>query len=701
MTSGRGVLARQWTAGRLAAVSAAAAAAAGLVALLVPVLFGTPRPMVHVTWQPIDASIRAGLERTFQLTEPRPLPDGTWAYVPLETDRDTLRAIVTHPAVADTDGIDRARFEMAARPPLTPRRGGLWAAAPRWGAPAAVALAGVLGVLAAAAGLLALVRHADWSADSAAAGVRLVLWPGIRRAIGSVWRSPAVDLVIVAVVGGFRFLSLDYFENDHFTYLTFAHQITFGELPVRDFDDPGFPLMLWLSAAAMWAGGVTLLPEAVMTAAMLGLAAGATSRATWLATGSRSIGVGAAALQLVAHPRLYGYPKILVPALAAWMFFRYGRRPTPARLAALAAVAAFAGVLRHDMLVYVAAATGVLLVITHGWTRAMMRRAAAWAGLTALFALPYLAYLAVFGVERHLRSTLDFSRAEMARTADWGVLLRSESPLTFGLILLPLVAAAWVLAQRWRQGRWGDDAAAVLATAVMLAVAELALMRDATPSRVLDLFGPAPILAAWLVAAAFGAARQVPGRGVRTVAAAALSAAVAAGAVSVWRHANFGHHLREARVADGWGAVRGHAERQLVTLQQWPWTGAWQGSDDVARYLAECTAPDARVLVIGFRPEVPFVARRMFAGGHSWLLPGYVSGAANQQRMAAWLAADPPAVIVVDPVEGATFRTDFPAIAAILGEYHAPRTVPGLDVYVSRTLPVSGTHAGTGLPCHR
>ena len=70
-----------------------------------------------------------------------------WAYVPSDTSSATLRAIVTHPSVIDTDGINRRAFTIADAPPLTPRRGGLFDGAPAWMARGARALAyGLAGI---------------------------------------------------------------------------------------------------------------------------------------------------------------------------------------------------------------------------------------------------------------------------------------------------------------------------------------------------------------------------------------------------------------------------------------------------------------------------------------------------------------------------------------------------------------------------
>ena len=73
----------------------------------------------------VSASERLSLEREFGLIAATQQNDDTRGYVPTKTSPDALRAIVTHPSVANTDGIDRSAFTISDSPPLSPRRGGL------------------------------------------------------------------------------------------------------------------------------------------------------------------------------------------------------------------------------------------------------------------------------------------------------------------------------------------------------------------------------------------------------------------------------------------------------------------------------------------------------------------------------------------------------------------------------------------------
>jgi hypothetical protein len=127
---------------------AACIAAALVVAASIPVLFGRPIRQIHIAWKVADTGRRVALEQRFRLSEAQALAGNRWSYVPLDTGPATLRAIVTDPAVASTDGIHLDRYVLSDTGPLTERRGGLMSPAPRQAsqlAKAFVYLAGTVG----------------------------------------------------------------------------------------------------------------------------------------------------------------------------------------------------------------------------------------------------------------------------------------------------------------------------------------------------------------------------------------------------------------------------------------------------------------------------------------------------------------------------------------------------------------------------
>ena len=56
-------------------------------------------------------------------------------------------------------------------------------------------------------------------------------------------RTAALAVALGMCCFAYRYLAYSGFPNDHFVTLSRAQQILLGEVPVRDFVDPGLPLM--------------------------------------------------------------------------------------------------------------------------------------------------------------------------------------------------------------------------------------------------------------------------------------------------------------------------------------------------------------------------------------------------------------------------------------------------------------------------
>jgi hypothetical protein len=136
---------------RLFLFAAGCFAGAAAIAGLVPVLFGSPLRMVHITWAPLGQPERQLLEHRFHLTEGAERADRNWAYIPTDTSPPTLRAIIMHPAVQATNGIDRRALRLSRDGPLSARRGGMLPGLAR-----GARVAKIAAVLLAFAGMLAV-----------------------------------------------------------------------------------------------------------------------------------------------------------------------------------------------------------------------------------------------------------------------------------------------------------------------------------------------------------------------------------------------------------------------------------------------------------------------------------------------------------------------------------------------------------------
>ena len=89
----------------------------------------------------------------------------------------------------------------------------------------------------------------------------------------------SVTLALVAFAWLYRFVDPEGphggLSDDHFFYVVRGWQILFGQLPVRDFVDPGAPLTFLLSAAVQWFDRGTV-SEMVLCASALAIGAGLT-----------------------------------------------------------------------------------------------------------------------------------------------------------------------------------------------------------------------------------------------------------------------------------------------------------------------------------------------------------------------------------------------------------------------------------------
>jgi len=199
--------------------------------------------------------------------------------------------------------------------------------------------------------------------------------------------------VMAAVTFMFRYLTLE-FTNDHFVHLSRAFQIVRGDVPVRDFFDPGLFLQYYTSAAALRWSGHNLFGEGILTAGFIAagsaltfVAAMSLSRSAWIATVSAALGA-------LAMPRLYSYPKVFFYVLAIVLAWHYARRPGKARLFALAGTTAVAFLFRYDHGAYIALSLAALLAVRHWMEPRQTLSALLQCGVMTLLLLsPFLAFL--------------------------------------------------------------------------------------------------------------------------------------------------------------------------------------------------------------------------------------------------------------------------------------------------------------------
>lgn len=209
------------------------------------------------------------------------------------------------------------------------------------------------------------------------------------------------------------------FSNDEFGYLARARQIQAGEVPFLDFNDPGWFLTDYLSAAAQWLGGYNLRSEALLTVGMLSLGAALTFALARRAAGSRIAALVAVAVHIALEPRHYNYPKILLYAVGLALAWAYVDRPNRARLGALGALTGIGFLFRHDHLVYLGALSLVTIAVVHRASiRDGVRATVTLCTVTATFVVPFLVFLALSGgIGEYFRSTLVYVTRDAERTS--------------------------------------------------------------------------------------------------------------------------------------------------------------------------------------------------------------------------------------------------------------------------------------------
>ena len=207
----------------------------------------------------------------------------------------------------------------------------------------------------------------------------------------------AISFVIFAGSFLIRFLELQ-FHNDHFEFISLAADIVHGAIPGIDFFDATRPLQYYLSAASLWLFGHQLLAEALLSVALISLGTALVFVAGYRLSGSLLLGVVAAIFTGAMLPRLYSYPKVIIPAVSLLAYWRFVETPSWSRLAAVCLATAVSFYFRfdHGLWVGIALAIALLVQFAPRW-RQCATYAVAYAGGVALMCLPFVIFLLAQG----------------------------------------------------------------------------------------------------------------------------------------------------------------------------------------------------------------------------------------------------------------------------------------------------------------
>ena len=218
----------------------------------------------------------------------------------------------------------------------------------------------------------------------------------------TILRDAVLCIAVLAAAFLYRFNTLGGtlggFSNDEFGYLARARQIQAGEVPFRDFNDPGWFLTDYVSAGAQWLGGYNLRSQALLTVGMLSLAAMVTFLLARRVSGSVVAALAAVGIHIALEPRHYNYPKIVLYAVGLALAWAYVDKPSIARSIALGALVGVAFLFRHDHIIYL----GVLGLLTVALVHRSrigegIRAASALVFGAALLVAPFLLFLAMNG----------------------------------------------------------------------------------------------------------------------------------------------------------------------------------------------------------------------------------------------------------------------------------------------------------------
>jgi hypothetical protein len=251
------------------------------------------------------------------------------------------------------------------------------------------------------------------------------------------WTRAALALLFWLVSLAFT-IATSGFSDDHFGRISPARQIArYGELPFRDYFDPGY-VMTELTAAGLqrWLGD-NLLGEMLLNSTFIATGATLVLALAHRVTASYPIAVGAALLALFSLPRPYDFDKFLFYPLGILLCWRYAERSTIANLVMIAIGVVIAGTFRYDNGLFIAAAALVALAAVHGSILpVLMRRTAIFAGAGLIAGAPYLLFLQVNGgLGNAIDQMVAYARREGERTRLTEVPI--PSPAAFRIQELP------------------------------------------------------------------------------------------------------------------------------------------------------------------------------------------------------------------------------------------------------------------------
>jgi hypothetical protein len=528
------------------------------------------------------------------------------------------------------------------------------------------------------------------------------------------------------------------FSDDHFDRISRARQIVrYGELPFRDFYDPGYFLTEFASAGAQRLFGDNLLGEMLLTSSFVAGGAVAIFFLVWGATGSLRLAALTAMVAVVAFRRPYDFDKFLFYPLGLLMSWRYAHSLRTRDLITVAVVAVLAAMFRYDNGLYVAASALTVIATFHIRDVGLLgRRVGLFVGACVVCTMPFLLFLQLNGgVREAVDQVTTYARREGARTGilrlptgafsdlqiarlpppqgqeSWRRQLRRQVPfgtasvswsaagasvvVYYLIVAVAVGAAVTVLSTRGHNAQ--VERSRVLGAVSMTLLTLIFVMREPVVARLGGAIGPPAVLAAWMWYRSGGSPR-VASRGwtlTRAVVAACVLVTVAIATewrpnVSlIWRNGNLRSRL--ALAAESPPATALLPKARLAGLVE---------------YLRRCTQLRDRVFAAWFVPELYYYSGRAFAGGMVATFGDHWSEPDRQRRTVEKMQRESvPLVLVREGDE--SFARSYPIVADYLRAHYqlAGATAFGAmdgGRYAVLTLTdrvATRTDATTSMPC--
>lgn len=216
----------------------------------------------------------------------------------------------------------------------------------------------------------------------------------------------ALGAIIALLAALHKMLYASVLVNDDFMHRAYALQLLAGEWPIRDFFDYGMVLMYGTSALAQLVFGYRLLAEAIVIGVTVALSAFLVFELVRRATESITAATLSALLFVVAMPRGYGYPKLILYAVAAVLWWRYVWKPIPSRAIAFGVWTAIAFYWRPDHGAYLAMGVVLAIIAAHGGSPRTLRECGRAGLVTVALVAPWLVFASVEmqGLGRYVES---------------------------------------------------------------------------------------------------------------------------------------------------------------------------------------------------------------------------------------------------------------------------------------------------------